>query len=49
MKNQSSVIYQTPTVEILLCSEDVVSTSAIELPFIPAIKRFRELEDTEIL
>ena len=33
MKNAKT--YQTPVAEILVFAEDVISTSAIELPFIP--------------
>ena len=46
MKNQTT--YQAPSIEILTRFEDVISTSAIELPFIPMSLRHGD-EENEIL
>ena len=44
---KKSTIYQSPAVDILFVGEDVISTSAIELPFIPMSMRHGD-EESEI-
>ena len=44
---KAKTTYQAPSIEILACAEDVISTSAIELPFIPMSMRHGD-EESEI-
>ena len=47
MTNKNTITYRTPTVEILFHGEDVISTSAIELPFIP-MSNYADDEEPEM-